>query len=278
MIKYAHTLLLLTFLFPASINAKVILWDLGGVLFQPHEFGVAEEIGFSYFASYTLLDWKSPNIKRFLFDILEQMEKPEHGIREKAGTGEGVPLPTIMCHWQAGTKTGPEVIKQAQAHLKKLRGIDYFESDREYTVVKRTIEAMFNPALLARNIYPVKKGFALLKECVNARNKQGLKKHRNFVFSNWDHLSFDIFYDQNKKLFKDFEEIVISGHIKMIKPRAEAYKYLLSKYNLDPRECILIDDQEINAVGAQKCGIKTVLIQNGNYEAVRRELQMLEIL
>ena len=57
-----------------GLSAKVILWDLGGVLFQPDKLGVAQEIGLSHFASYALFDMKNPNIERVLFDVLEQME------------------------------------------------------------------------------------------------------------------------------------------------------------------------------------------------------------
>ncbi len=259
----------------ANAQAKVLLWDLGGVLFQPDKLGVAKEIGLSYFATYMLSDWRNPNIQAVLFDVLEQMERPERGVREKAGTGEGVPLPTIMCHWQAGTTSGPEIIRRSDNHLKRLRQIDYFESDHEYRLIKKTIHAMFNPKILARNIQPVPAGFDVVRLCGEACNKDGSKKNRNFVFSNWDDLSFDIFYKNNRAYFKPFEKIVISGHIKLIKPRAEAYKYLLETYKLDPKDCILIDDQEVNVIGARKCGIKCVLIKNGSYEQVKRDLKQL---
>ncbi len=254
---------------------KVILWDLGGVLFQPDKLGVAKEIGLTHFASYMLLDWRNPNIQNVLFDVLEQMERPEKGIREKAGTGEGIPLPTIMCHWQAGTVTGPEIIKRSQKHLQKLHKLGYFESKREYRLIKKTIEAMFNPRVLAHNVVPVPEGFDLVQLCSHARNKNGNRKNRNLIFSNWDHLSFDIFYKNNRELFEPFEEIIISGHIKKIKPRPDAYKYLLDEYKLDPKECILIDDQEVNVIGARKFGIKTILVKNGSYDQVKRELRAL---
>lgn len=257
-----------------SLHAKVILWDLGGVLCQPDKLGVAKEIGLGYFASYAIFDFKNPNIQQLLFDILEQMEKPERGVREKAGTGEGMPLPTIMCQWQAGITTGPEIIKRSYRHLKMLESIDYFDSDRERVLVEKTIQAMFDPQVLARNVRPVKKGFDLVKLCGDARNADGTKKNRNFVFSNWDNLSFDIFYKNNRGLFKPFEAVVISGHIKLIKPRRESFMYLLEKYKLNARDCILIDDQEVNVTAARKCGIKSIHVQNLDFDHVVRELKM----
>lgn len=258
-----------------SLSAKVLLWDLGGVLFQPYKLGVAQEIGLSHFISYALFDLRNPNIERVLFDVLEQMERPERGNREKAGTGEGVPLPTIMCHWQAGITPGPEIIKRSHAHLEALKKNGYFESELEYNLIKKTIHAMFNPKVLARNVYPVQAGFDLVELCGKARNKDGSKKNRNWVFSNWDNLSFDIFYKNNRGLFKPFEEIIISGHVRLIKPHAAMYKYLLETYRLNPKDCILIDDQEVNVIGARKAGIKSILIRNNDYDQVRRDLKLM---
>ena len=216
-----------------SAQAKVILWDLGGVLFYPDKIGVARAVGLSHFVSYMVLDFSNPNIQHKLFEVLELMARPEPGVREKAGTAEGDPLPTIMCQWQAGTVKGPDIIKRSIPHLSMLNSIGYFESKRERRLMQRTIRAMFDPQILADNIYPLEKGVELLKECKEATDKDG-NIHRNFAFSNWDPLSFDIFKEKNLHIFNLFDEIVISGHIKCIKPRKEAFKYLLETYHLDP--------------------------------------------
>jgi putative hydrolase of the HAD superfamily len=262
-------------LFLSSLQSKVILWDLGGVLFHPNKLGVAREIGLQNFVSYMVLDLRNPNIERLIFNVLEYLEKPEPGVRELAGTAEGVPLPSIMCKWQAGTVVGTEIIKRAESYIDWLYQYDYFESKREMNLVKKTIKAMFDPAVLARNVYPIDEGVQLLIDCTKARNTDGTKKNKNIAFSNWDHLSFDKFHKTHNYIFTHFDHIVISGHIKLIKPRPEAYEYLLSTYNLDPRDCILIDDQAVNAEGARKKGIHTILIKNGDFKQVRAELKRL---
>ncbi len=262
-------------LFSCSLaQGKILLWDLGGVLFNPNKFGVAKDIGLSHFVSYMLFDWKNPNIQQVLFDVLEQMMPPEPGEREYAGTAEGVPLPTIMCHWQAGTEgcSGPDIIARAKPHIERLAARDFFESEREMELIQKTINAMFDPKTLAKNVYPIKQGVRLLQECIRVRNKDGSKKNRNFAFSNWDPLSFKEFKGVHNWIFSLFEDVIISGNIKKIKPRKEAYEYILEKYNLDRRECILIDDQKVNVIGAQKCGIKAILIENGDFENLRRDL------
>ena len=45
----------------------------------------------------------------------------------------------------------------------------------------------------------------------------------------------------------------------MIKPFKEIYNYTLDKYNLDPKECVFIDDRLNNVEGAIKCEINGIL-------------------
>lgn len=257
------------------IQAKVLLWDLGGVLFYPDKIGVAQTVGLSNFLSYMVFDMRNPNIEAKLFDVLRYIERAPKGVETLAGTAEGNELPYIMCRWQAGLIDGPDLIKKALAQVKKLDAIDYFESSREKRLIKKTMKAIFDPKTLSENIYPVQKGLDLVFECARARNADASKKNRNFVFSNMDRLSFDHSYRNNRAAFRSFEAIVISGHIGLNKPSKSAFEYLLKTYNLDPKECILIDDQWINILAAQKCGIRTIHMFNHDYDDVRRQLKKL---
>ncbi len=260
-------------------HAKVILWDLGGVLFEPDKIGVAFEVGIGGFLSHAFWDMRSPaNIQSVLFDVMHQLDHDPHAPKGVAGSAHGLPLPPIMCKWQAGTVTGQEIIDRARPVLKKLYKYDYFDSKGQKDLIWRCIKTMFNPKILAKNIYPVEAGIKLLQESYRLQNKDGTKKHRQFVFSNWDHISFDIFLKHNRPIFRYFEHIVISGHIKLIKPNKNSFDYLIDTYNLDPKECILIDDQQSNIRAAQRCGMKAVLIHEGDYEALRRDLKRLGVI
>jgi putative hydrolase of the HAD superfamily len=56
-----------------------------------------------------------------------------------------------------------------------------------------------------------------------------------------------------------FDGLVLSGEINIVKPNAEIFEYLLSKYNLNREECIFVDDNKANITGAEKAGIKGYL-------------------
>ena len=58
-------------------------------------------------------------------------------------------------------------------------------------------------------------------------------------------------------ILKEFDGIVYSAPIKMVKPNEDIYRYILSKYQLKPEECLFIDDTKPNLATAARFGIKT---------------------
>ena len=66
---------------------------------------------------------------------------------------------------------------------------------------------------------------------------------------------------------------VFSCDVKMIKPDPEIYKCILDKYNLEPDECVFIDDNRDNIATAKSLGINA--IQYLSYNQAREELEKL---
>lgn len=66
---------------------------------------------------------------------------------------------------------------------------------------------------------------------------------------------------------------VVSGFVKMVKPNADIYEYLLSEYGLDAGECVFVDDREENVETARALGMKGIVFQG--YEQARSELDEL---
>ena len=67
-------------------------------------------------------------------------------------------------------------------------------------------------------------------------------------------------------ILKEFDGIVYSAPIKMVKPNPEIYQYLLDKFNLVGNECLFIDDTKTNLVGATRFGIHTFHYQSNTEE------------
>ena len=51
-----------------------------------------------------------------------------------------------------------------------------------------------------------------------------------------------------------FEDVVVSGHERLIKPDRRIYEVLTSRNGLRPEECLFIDDSPKNVVGAREAG------------------------
>lgn len=65
-----------------------------------------------------------------------------------------------------------------------------------------------------------------------------------------------------------FDGVVVSSDVHMIKPDVKIYEYLLAKYNLNPKECLFIDDRQDNVDGAKKVGMNAVVFKE-NYEEIK---------
>ena len=252
------------------IQAKVLIWDIGDVLLETSRFGMGRSVGLSHFISYMLFDWKSPRIEPILFDVLDTMDCPELPDSIQAFTKDGIPMPPIMCHWQAGTISGKEIVAQAEKHLDTLFDAGYFVSCREMRLIDKTIRSMFDPRTLATNMSPLWSGIRLLKECAHEYNEDGTPRNILIALSNWDPSSFKIVKELHPDIFDHFDHIVISGDTGRIKPRKAAYEHLIKTFKLTPSACLVIDDQAVNLDAAQELGFETFHVYKRNYRTLRQ--------
>ncbi|MCP9017854.1 HAD family phosphatase [Streptococcus sp. CF8-6] len=82
------------------------------------------------------------------------------------------------------------------------------------------------------------------------------KGHRIFVLSNTSKVFYDLLEEQLSPLKELLDGFVLSCDIKAIKPDLAMFKGILDKYQLDPTNCVFLDDIEDNTIAAQKLGIK----------------------
>ena len=67
--------------------------------------------------------------------------------------------------------------------------------------------------------------------------------------------------------------MVVSYQVHILKPDARIYRCLLEKYNLNPAECVFLDDLEANTAAAKREGIGAITI--ASEEQLLRELDTL---
>ena len=87
------------------------------------------------------------------------------------------------------------------------------------------------------------------------------KGHRIFVLSNTSKVFYDLLEEQLSPLKELLDGFVLSCDIKAIKPDLAMFKEILDKYQLDPANCVFLDDIEDNTSAAEKLGIKAYQVK-----------------
>ena len=90
-----------------------------------------------------------------------------------------------------------------------------------------------------------------------------LKKngHRIFVLSNPSPVFYELLKDQLAPLEQILDGFVLSCDIKAIKPDRKMFEEILRKYELDPSNCIFLDDVKDNTNMAESLGIKAYQVK-----------------
>jgi 2-haloacid dehalogenase len=96
-----------------------------------------------------------------------------------------------------------------------------------------------------------------------------------YGFSNWSVEKFNLVRHEFE--FLDwFDEIILSGEVKLAKPDPQIFALLLERISRQPRECVLIDDSIPNVETARQMGFQTIHFQSS--EQLRLDLRRMGLL
>lgn len=103
-------------------------------------------------------------------------------------------------------------------------------------------------------------GFPLLMDVLPAagvigRLQQAGKKV--YALSNFHREAFEKVYVRHS-FFAQLNGMVISSHVRLLKPDGKIYRALLDKYRLPAQECLFLDDVEENVLAARAVGMQAV--------------------
>ena len=85
--------------------------------------------------------------------------------------------------------------------------------------------------------------------------------HRIFVLSNTSPVFYELLKNQLAPLAKILDGFVLSCDIKVIKPDRKMFEEILRKYQLDPANCVFLDDIADNTKMAETLGIKAYQVK-----------------
>ncbi len=77
-------------------------------------------------------------------------------------------------------------------------------------------------------------------------------------------------------VFGHFQDILVSGTEKLVKPGAAIYELAIKRFGIDPARALFIDDRQDNVEGAITCGLHAHLFVDAR--ALQRELEALHLL
>ena len=88
------------------------------------------------------------------------------------------------------------------------------------------------------------------------------KGHRIFVLSNTSPVFYELLEEQLSPLNEILDGFVLSCDIKAVKPDPKMFEEILHKYQLDPVNCIFLDDVKDNTKMAESLGIKAYQVKH----------------
>ncbi len=79
-----------------------------------------------------------------------------------------------------------------------------------------------------------------------------------YVLSNYPGWLFEL-HSSRFEFLKYADGVVVSSHVKAMKPDPLIYRILLERYSLNPAECVFLDDRKENTEAAEKLGIRSII-------------------
>jgi 2-haloacid dehalogenase len=101
------------------------------------------------------------------------------------------------------------------------------------------------------------------------------KGYSLYGLSNWSAETFALVRHEFEFL-NLFDEIIISGIVKLIKPEPEIFELCLQKIGRPANQCLFIDDSEANIIAARKLGFD--IVHFNSPEHLKIELQIRQLI
>lgn len=137
------------------------------------------------------------------------------------------------------------------------------KKDKNFTIIFDLRDVLFNyhpeHRGTEKQFSVIKKGLKILLQCHAPIDEYGKKKHKLYALSNATPASYHNFITYHAHIFSHFNGIVTSGNSGFSKPDARAFYHIIERYNLDPAQCIFIDDKKVNVLTAQAVGMHAII-------------------
>jgi len=98
-----------------------------------------------------------------------------------------------------------------------------------------------------------------VESLLNSLKERGF---RIYALSNYPVEMYNLHEKKALPFLSLFDGKVISGFERSLKPNEDFYRILLTRFNLNPSDCVFVDDREANTRTAETLGIHSILAKN----------------
>jgi HAD superfamily hydrolase (TIGR01509 family) len=235
---------------PDTSEKHIIIFDLTNVVIKENQIGFAKKIGYGTLASYAITHWKNPGHR--CLDMLHEMSNLETHKPHIVLTLQKRTLPRCLVELQEGKKTCAQAREEVAQGMRMLDEQKFFSSVKEKELMKDIMDLVLDPQTVTTMIEPVKSTMQLINRLKDAG-------YLVYCCANAPEELYATAQQKFSDVIEHFDGIVISSHIKEIKPGEAILKHLMKTHNLNPANCIAIEDQEEAAATAKKLGMQAIV-------------------
>ena len=248
--------LIICLLFASTINCKVeepnqkpraIIFDIHGVLFEEDSVAFAKKVGVGAISSYTLSHWKNP--VNTCLDTLEHMSKDAKHTTAHTFTVKDRQMPHCIVEWQCGRKGYKEVHQELCSYWNCLHEKKYFKSPKERDITESVLHVALDPNTFTAVSKPMQSTLKLAKELKD-------RGYKLYIAGNMPKEPYDIMIKEHPEIKELFDGIYVSSNLGMTKPNPHIFTHIAKEHKLNPKECLVIDDEMVNITAAHTAGMQ----------------------
>ncbi len=275
---------LLTLVASQSLFSKVFICDLSNTLLYFCDDEIAKnstfKMDFLKYCFQTRQTFKQAyvTLETKAYKTLETLGSQQPTPEKPCACEKDMPYPQFFCDMMQGKYAEDEGLAVGLTSIEKAALQGLYCSDLEKILVAEVIKIMFSSDILIKACKLNRDIIQFLEKISEIKDNTGKCKHTLIILSNMQKEVYEAM-KSHKPLHRLFsivpaENWVISGEINMIKPHKDIFEYVLNTFNLDPKECIFLDDQPENIKMAESLGIHSILCIK-NHKQVVKQLQSL---
>jgi len=233
-------------------KSTTIIFDMSGVLFKENIATLAKKIGICSLASYAVSHWKNP--ATVCLCMLETMSKQKEHKPPVTLIFKKKTMPRCIVEWQQGYKTCNQVRNELDNYIEQIARQSHFRSVQEKNLIKHIVNIIFDSQQFTDLTKPIMPMIDLVKQLKKAG-------YQLLLFANVPIELYSAIETKYPEIIALFDGSITSCQTHILKPNKKIFEELLNTYQLNPNQCILIDEKKENAAAAQELGITGIVYE-----------------